>query len=90
MMLSSVTRVERVKDFVLRIHFSDGTSGEHDFAQLVQETGSMVEPLREKSYFDRVFVDWGALTWPNGFDLDPINLQDTMKAAGELHRQAAE
>jgi bacterioferritin-associated ferredoxin len=69
---------------------ADGRSGEHDFAQLVQESGSMVEPLRDKSYFDRVFVDWGALTWPNGFDLDPINLHDTMQAAGELHRQAAE
>ena len=89
-MLTSVTKVDRVKDFVLRVHFSDGTSGEHDFAPLVRLSGSMVEPLRDKTYFDRVFVDWGALTWPNGFDLDPINLHDTMQAAGELRQHAAE
>ena len=38
----------------------------------------------------RVFVELGALTWPNGFDLDPIALHDRMAGAGELNREAAE
>jgi hypothetical protein len=38
----------------------------------------------------RVFVELGALTWPNGFDLDPIALHDRMAEAGELSREAAE
>ena len=45
----------------------------------------MVEPLRDPTYFARVFVENGVLTWPNGFDLDPIALHDEMKEAGELH-----
>jgi hypothetical protein len=44
----------------------------------------MVEPLRDPAYFARVFVENGVLTWPNGFDLDPIALHDEMKHAGEL------
>jgi hypothetical protein len=31
-----------------------------------------------------VFIELGALTWPNGFALDPIALHDRMAAAGEL------
>lgn len=89
-MLTSVTKVERVKDFILRIYFSDGSSGEHDFASMVSRTGPMVAPLRDPTFFARVFVDWGALTWPNGYDLDPINLHDKMQAAGELRQHAAE
>lgn len=89
-MLSNVSKVEVVKGYVLRIHFSDGTSGEHDFSRLLQAPGPMIEPLRDPSYFARVFVDWGALTWPNGFELDAIKLHDDMKVAGELQREAAE
>jgi len=37
-----------------------------------------------------VFVELGALTWPNGFDFDPIVLHDRMAAAGELTPVAAE
>ena len=31
-----------------------------------------MRPLKEPTFFARVFVELGALTWPNGFDLDPI------------------
>jgi hypothetical protein len=44
----------------------------------------LVEPLRDPAFFARVFLDDGILTWPNGFDLDPIALHDEMKRAGEL------
>ena len=40
--------------------------------------------------FARVFIEMGVLTWPNGFDMDALNLHMKMSAAGELHRDAAE
>ena len=49
-----------------------------------------MRPLKDATFFARVFVELGALTWPNGFDLDPIALHDRMAAAGELTREAAE
>jgi hypothetical protein len=76
--------------FKLRVAFSDGSAGEHDFSATVARDGEMVQRLRDPAFFARVFVELGALTWPNGFDLDPIALHDRMAVAGELSREAAE
>jgi hypothetical protein len=74
----------------LRVAFSDGSFGEHDFSDLIDETGSMVEPLRDPNLFGQVFVEMGVPTWPNGFAIDAIKLHMDMAAAGELSRDAAE
>jgi hypothetical protein len=74
----------------MRVTFSDGSFGEHDFGPLVEEGGPMVEPLRDPAFFGRVFVEMGVPTWPNGYDVDAIKLHMDMEAAGELHRDAAE
>ena len=74
----------------LWLRFSNGKQGVHDFSEMLAEGGVMVEPLRDPAMFRRVFLEMGALTWPNGFDLDPIALHDRMAAAGELSQVAAE
>jgi len=89
-MLTKITRLEKLGGFRLRLRFSDGTEGVRDFSALVQETGPMLEPLRDEAYFNRVFLEYGALTWPNGFDLAPEWLRREMAAAGELSQVAAE
>ena len=66
------------------VEFSDDTVGERDFSFIIGETGPMLEPLKDPTYFRRVFVEDGVLTWPNSYDWDPIALHDEMKAAGEL------
>ena len=71
----------------LEIEFSDGTIGVRDFAFVRDKTGPMAEPLKDPDYFARAFIEDGALTWPNGYDWDPIALHDEMKAEGLL-RQA--
>lgn len=70
----------------LEIEFSDGTIGVRDFSDVLQKTGPMSEPLKDAAYFRRVFIEDGALTWPNGYDWDPIALHDEMKAAKLLRR----
>jgi Protein of unknown function (DUF2442) len=89
-MLAKVTRLEKVGLFKLRVSFNDGSEGVHDFTALVSERGPMLEPLRDESYFARVFLEFGAPTWPNGFDIAPEWLRREMAAAGELTRVAAE
>ena len=74
----------------LNLRFSDGSAGEHDFSDLLDPAGPMTAPLRAPDYFRRVFVELGVLAWPNGLDIDSIELHRTMRAAGELHRIAAE
>jgi hypothetical protein len=89
-MLTKVLHLEKLYDFRLRVRFNDGSGGVHDFAAMVGEPGPMLEPLRDRVYFARVFLEFGALTWPNGFDIAPEWLHREMEAAGELSRVAAE
>jgi hypothetical protein len=89
-MLAKVTRLDKLGGFRLRVCFNDGSEGVHDFTALVNEPGPMLEPLRDQHYFARVFLEFGAPTWPNGFDIAPEWLRREMEAAGELTRVAAE
>jgi len=90
MKLVNVTKLEKLGGFRLRLRFGDGSEGVHDFAAMVAEPGPMMEPLREQAYFNRVFLEFGAPTWPNGFDIAPEWLRREMEAAGELRQVAAE
>jgi hypothetical protein len=89
-MLTKVTRLEKLGGFCLRVRFNDCSSGVHDFSAMLTEPGPLLVPLREKSYFDRVFLEFGAPTWPNGFDIASEWLRREMAAAGELSHAAAE
>ena len=85
-MMIDVTGVRSVGEHKLEIEFSDGTVGVRDFASIATKTGPMAQPLKDPQYFARVFIEDGALTWPNGYDWDPIALHDEMKDAGLLQR----
>jgi Protein of unknown function (DUF2442) len=88
-MMIDVIGVRPVGDHKLEIEFSDGTIGVRDFSFISEKTGPMVNPLKDSSYFARVFIEEGALTWPNGYDWDSLALHDEMKAAGLLRRADA-
>jgi hypothetical protein len=80
----AVTKLKSLGNHRLHATFSDGTAGEYDFSAQVTETGPMGEPLRDPAYFARVFLEDGAPTWPNGFDICPDWLQREMGTAGTL------
>jgi hypothetical protein len=88
-MLTKVTSLERLGGHRLRIGFNDGSQGVHDFTAMVSEIGPLLEPLRDETYFSRVFLEFGAPTWPNGFDIAPEWLRQEMIKAGELTKVAA-
>jgi Protein of unknown function (DUF2442) len=85
-----VLRLRALPDRRLWVRFTDGSEGVRDLSDLIAEGGPMLEPLRSPDYFARAFVEMGAPTWPNGFDLDPINLYMQMRDSGALTRAAAE
>ena len=84
-----VVAVRYLSGFKLEIEFSDGTAGVMDFTLITDKTGPMAAPLKDAGYFARGFIEDGALTWPNGYDWDPMALHDDMKKAGLLHRKDA-
>ena len=81
-----VVGVRSLGGYKLKIEFSDGTAGVRDFTFVTEKTGIMAEPLKDPTYFARVFIDDGALTWPNGYDWAPETLHQAMKAEGLLER----
>jgi hypothetical protein len=79
-----VLRVRALDGRRLSLRFSDGSEGEYDCGPLLAKDGEMVQPLKDTAYFARVFLEEGAPTWPNGFDLDPIALYLQLRDAGAL------
>jgi hypothetical protein len=83
-----VTTVTPRNGHELAVTFSDGSSGVFDFSGMIAEGGPMVEPLRDEAFFKRVFIEFGVLAWPNGFDIDAIGLHRDMKKLGLLAKAA--
>jgi len=73
----------------LWVRFTDGSEGVRDFADILAQDGPVLEPLRSQDFFARGFIESGAPTWPNGFDIDAINLYMELRDAGLLTRTAA-
>ena len=87
--LVKIRRIARIGPYRLKLWFTDGQAGEWDFSELAREAGPMVEPFKDPAFFDRVFLEFGALTWPNGFDWSPEALHADMTSAGALSFERA-
>ena len=68
--------------FTLEIYFSDHTHGVFDAnAYLASRSGTLLDKLREPAYFNRLFIDAGALCWPNGLEISPARLHEICVAS---------
>jgi hypothetical protein len=82
-----VRKLQKLGDYRLKLWF--GQAGEWDFSNLATRTGAAAAAFRDPAYFDRVFLEMGALTWPNGYDWSPQALHADMAAAGALKFETA-
>jgi hypothetical protein len=69
--MNKVVKIKWLGGYRLHATFSDGGTSECDFSTLVAEEGPMGQPLRDPAYFAQVFLEDGAPTRPNGFDMCP-------------------
>jgi hypothetical protein len=76
-----VLRLRPMDGHRLWLRFSNGREGVRDLSDMIQGSAPMVAPLKDQAFFARVFIESGAPTWPNGFDLDPIQLYMEMRDA---------
>jgi hypothetical protein len=78
-----VVAVAALPDFRLHVRFLDGTDGTVDLTALVQSPSAGVfAALVDPSFFDQVFVEHGAVTWPGEIDLAPDAMYAEIKKAG--------
>jgi hypothetical protein len=45
-------------------------------AYLASRSGLLLDKLRDAAYFQRFFIDAGALCWPNGLELSPAKIHE--------------
>jgi hypothetical protein len=78
-MIPRVIEATYVKDFIIRIRFSDGVEGEVNLENELE--GEIFQPLKDISYFKKFTVhpELHTLTWPNGADFAPEFLYDKIK-----------
>ena len=59
-------------EYKLAVTFCDGSNGIVDCSNILGSTNpGIYAPLASPEFFAKVRLDLGALTWPNGADLDP-------------------
>lgn len=71
------------------LRFSDGSHGTYDCSHFLAANTVMTAPLRDPAFFQRCFIESGALAWPNGFDFSVASLQGALAESGQLARDPA-
>lgn len=66
------------------VEFTNGMAGAWDYSYVKQRPGPMAAPLHDEGYVARAFLEAGAPTWPNGWDVSPEALHETLASAGVL------
>ena len=68
-MIRKILDVTANDNFSLTCEMENGEIYLYDMSFLKEEEGEMIEPLRDVGFFKQVWVDYGALEWPNGYGI---------------------
>ncbi len=77
--LPLVTKAEYRGEFKIDLAFNDGTEGVVDFSDWLE--GPVFDPVRDPEFFQRFFIEAGAIVWPNGADIAPETLYERAKSS---------
>jgi hypothetical protein len=80
-----VVKATYVRDRVLELTFSDGSTGQYDFAPQFERKTALTKAWDDIAYFRSYFIELGAIGWPNGLEFGPQSLHRTLSEAGLLH-----
>lgn len=78
-----VVSAEYIKNYMLRLRFSDGSEKAVDFSRWL--SGEVFRPLTNKRAFRQFFIAGGTVCWPNGADIAP----ETLHASKDANSTAA-
>jgi hypothetical protein len=81
--LPTVTRAEYRGEYKIHVTFNDGVAGTIDFTPWLD--GPIFEPLKDRAYFERFFLDGGTVSWPNGADVAPETLYERAKSSAAAY-----
>ncbi|MDO8550802.1 MAG: DUF2442 domain-containing protein [Ignavibacteria bacterium] len=69
-------------NYKILIEFDNGELKIADFKHWLDEDLKSFSDVKDEDYFKKFYIDeFGALTWPNGYDVAPDYLYDVSKPA---------
>lgn len=78
-----VVKVRVLSEYRLLVGFADGTTGEVDLSRLIMsDQAGVFAVLRDPTLFAKVYIDYGAVSWPGDLDLAPDAMYDEVKEKG--------
>ena len=72
-----VIQAKYKKDYMIEVEFDNGKKGVVDCKKWLH--GPIFEPVKDKNYFKKFFVDGWTISWPNGADIAPESLYAALK-----------
>jgi hypothetical protein len=75
----------KAHDHFLECEMENGDIIKYDMSFIDVDTTDMVAPLKDLTYLKSVFIELGALTWPNGYDIHG----NTVARDGDVVRSVA-
>jgi len=75
-----VISVKPIEYLTLKVTFNDGLEGMVYFKP--SHLTGVFESLKDKHYFDKVYINHGAVTWPGELDLAPDAMHTAIKKNG--------
>jgi hypothetical protein len=79
-----VIKVIALSQFRLEVTFVDGLHGYVDMSRKVSnKEAGVFGRLKDTSIFNKVYVEYGVVTWPGELDLAPDAMYDEIKQRGE-------
>ena len=86
--LPSVIRAKYDGAFRIHLTFNDNVQGTVDLEGWLE--GPIFQPLKDRNYFERFFLEGGTVVWPNGADIAPETLYEAVQQApAAQHRDGA-
>lgn len=85
-----IVKADYLSDHQVRLAFSDGAHGDHDFSSLLANDSMLTRPLKDTDVFKTFFIELGALCWNNGLEFSPVALHQKLQSTGKrVARQEA-
>ncbi|HMQ78116.1 MAG TPA: DUF2442 domain-containing protein [Ignavibacteria bacterium] len=72
--IHDVIKVEPLEDYILSIVFDDGLNKTIDIKPYINI--GISADLKDPDFFNKVYLDNGSVTWPNGFDFCSVFLRE--------------
>lgn len=82
--LNDLKKIKYLKPYVYFVEFDDAAKGEVDLSYLLIK-GPIFKPLKNIELFRSARIEGGTITWPNGADLAPETLYETIQTPSTIH-----